>query len=165
MAFFVIKRQPSNNQLIHAVFTYYTYRKFVATAMLSPPLCSWITSWRHPSPWNRQFFGVWPVELWVGDYCGFEGDCLLFFSRVPYYILINKRGLWTWKNSRNWGDGWRLWWNNGKYIYMSQLAQTPIRAGWNSLLSPFKAPCELAQIGMRRECHLMTGKCHPLFRE
>ena len=26
---------------------------------------------------------------------GFEGDCLLFFSRVPYYILINKRGLWT----------------------------------------------------------------------
>ena len=128
-------------------------------------LFSWITYWRHPSPWNRQFFGVWQVELWVGDYCGFEGDCLLFFSRVPYYILINKRGLWTWKNSRNWGDGWRLWWNNGKYIYMSQLAQTPIRAGWNSLLSPFKAPCELAQIGMRRECHLMTGKCHPLFRE
>ena len=120
---------------------------------------------RHPSPWNRQFFGVWRVELWVGDYCGFEGDCLLFFSRVPYYILINKRGLWTWKNSRNWGDGWRWWWNNDKYIYMSQLAQTPIRAGWNSLLSPFKAPFELAQIGMRRECHLMTEKCHPLFCE
>ena len=23
---------------------------------------------------------------------GFEEDCLLFISRVPYYILINKRG-------------------------------------------------------------------------
>ena len=23
---------------------------------------------------------------------GFEEDCLLFISRVPYYLLINKRG-------------------------------------------------------------------------
>ena len=42
------------------------------------------------------FFGVSSTisddDVFLLLMTGFEEDCLLFISRVPYYILINKRG-------------------------------------------------------------------------
>ena len=42
------------------------------------------------------FFGVSSAisddDVFLLLMTGFEEDCLLFISRVPYYILINKRG-------------------------------------------------------------------------
>ena len=109
---------------------------------------------RHPSPRWRLFFYWWievmPLIRILFFYLGFEEDCLLgfsslfflafllfssFFSRVPYYILINKWGRWTSKIHffKVTGDAWK------KYSVGSNDCLSGEKRQNNPLKSPSRA--------------------------